>query len=54
MTFEEYWEKYGKLQAAECGGNIKLFAQEVWDDAIHAALKDILEAKERESLRQGE
>lgn len=34
MTFEEYWEQYGELHAAMCGGSLKLFAKEIWESAV--------------------
>ena len=33
QTFEEYWEQYGELHASMSGGNIKLFAKEIWESA---------------------
>jgi len=32
-TFNEYWEQYGELHAAMCGGDIKQFAKEIWESA---------------------
>lgn len=45
QTFEEYWEQYGELHASMSGGNIKLFAKEIWESA---PLKDRIEQLEKE------
>jgi chromosome segregation ATPase len=38
-TFEEYWENYGELHAAMCGGDIKQFAKEIWQSAVEIPAK---------------
>lgn len=33
-NFEQYWNNYGELHASMCNGDIKQFAQEIWESAI--------------------
>ncbi len=40
-TFEEYWMRYGEMQASMCGGDIKQFAKEIWRSAIGDYEKNI-------------
>jgi hypothetical protein len=40
-TFEEYWENYGELHAAMCGGDIKQFAKEIWQSVVEISANEI-------------
>lgn len=47
VAFDEYWDNYGELHAAGCGGNIKLFAKEIWESAIDAQPDPLAEARKK-------